>query len=192
MPRLFEGEALTRLQSCWGRAQASAREQWEEAKAFGVLPEPLDGIYYANQAELNTQFPDIGSAGFGRKWFDIPRKDFWKEAEQADGDDSLDALAELDELDALDALGDGRRRRRLGGGDSMDELDGIGRRRGRAGGLVRRTGGPAGDTAPKSSLSNHVRGFRGGRLVGILVVNTWDFFCVAYAREKTTCRPRMC
>jgi len=45
VPRLFEGEALTRLQSCWGRAQASAREQWEEAKAFGVLPEPLDGIY---------------------------------------------------------------------------------------------------------------------------------------------------
>ena len=105
MPRLFEGEALTRLQSCWGRAQASAREQWEEAKAFGVLPEPLDGIYYANQAELNTQFPDIGSAGFGRKWFDIPRKDFWKEAEQADGDDSLLGLTNPPKLmEVLDAI----------------------------------------------------------------------------------------
>ena len=68
-------------------------------------PISLDGIYYANQAELNTQFPDIGSAGFGRKWFDIPRKDFWKEAEQADGDDSLLGLVNPPKLmEVLDAI----------------------------------------------------------------------------------------
>ena len=47
---------------------ARAREQWEEAKAFGILPKPMDGIYFENQTQLNQKFPHIGQAGFGRKW----------------------------------------------------------------------------------------------------------------------------
>ena len=45
------------------------RETWEEARALGVEPDPLDGIYYANQPELNAQFPGMG---FGRRFFDVP------------------------------------------------------------------------------------------------------------------------
>jgi hypothetical protein len=68
VPRLFEDEHLARLQRTWRTAQSTARAQWEEAKAFGVLPQPLDGIYFENQQELNAQFPALGGAGFGRKW----------------------------------------------------------------------------------------------------------------------------
>lgn len=71
VPRLFEGEHLARLQRTWKTAQTAARAQWEEAKAFGVLPQPLDGIYFANQDALNKQFPAIGRAGFGRKWCEV-------------------------------------------------------------------------------------------------------------------------
>eukprot|EP01052_Picozoa_sp_SAG31_P022027 SAG31_NODE_1733_length_7417_cov_1.994397_4_plen_128_part_00 len=89
VPALFEDAALKRLQRCWGKAQRAAREQWEEARAFGILPKPMDGIYFENQTQLNQKFPHIGQAGFGRKWFDIPRKDFYAEAEQPDGDPSI-------------------------------------------------------------------------------------------------------
>ena len=85
VPRLFEGEQLARLQRAWRAAGESARAQWEEAKLHGVPPSPMDGIYYKNQQELNAQFPDLGSAGFGRKWFDVPRKDFYAEAIEPDG-----------------------------------------------------------------------------------------------------------
>ena len=51
------------------------RETWEEARALGVEPDPLDGIYYANQPELNAQFPGMGfgpgkrrDAGFDLEW----------------------------------------------------------------------------------------------------------------------------
>ena len=68
VPRLFEDGHLARLQRTWSTAQSAARAQWEEAKSFGVLPQPLDGIYFANQRELNIKFPALGGAGFGRKW----------------------------------------------------------------------------------------------------------------------------
>ena len=56
-------------------------------------------------AELLTRLPDIGSAGFGRKWLDIPRKDIWKEAEAAGGDDSLLGLVNPPKLmEVLDAI----------------------------------------------------------------------------------------
>jgi hypothetical protein len=89
VPRVFEGERLRRLQRTWASAQSSARAQWEEAKAFGVLPRPLDGIAFANQQELNARFPRLGGGGFGRKWFDIPYEDFYHEATLPNGDDSL-------------------------------------------------------------------------------------------------------
>ena len=60
VPRVFAGEQLSRLQRTWGVAQASARAQWEEAKVFGVLPQPLDGIAFANQAELNQRYNKYG------------------------------------------------------------------------------------------------------------------------------------
>ena len=73
VPRLFDDHHLARLQKAWKTAQNAARAQWEEAKAFGVLPQPLDGIYFANQQELNKRFPGIGGAGFGRKWCVLPQ-----------------------------------------------------------------------------------------------------------------------
>ena len=103
VPRIFEGERLARLQRTWGAAQASARRQWDEAIQFGVLPQPLDGIAFANQQELNKKFPNLGGAGFGRKWFDIPVADFYREASQADGDDSL--LHLIDPPPLLEVLG---------------------------------------------------------------------------------------
>jgi hypothetical protein len=54
VPRVFEGDRLARLQRTWGAAQASARRQWDEAKAHGVLPRPLDGIAFQNQQELEA------------------------------------------------------------------------------------------------------------------------------------------
>ena len=46
----------------------SAQAVWEEALPHGIPPSPLDGIYFENQQELNTRFPALGNAGFGRKW----------------------------------------------------------------------------------------------------------------------------
>jgi hypothetical protein len=98
VPRLFEGEHLARLQRVWRAAGESARAQWEEAKLHGVPPSPMDGIYFANQQELNAKFEALGGAGFGRKWFDIPRKDFYAEAIQPGGDDVILDLIDPPEL----------------------------------------------------------------------------------------------
>ena len=105
VPRLFEGERLARLQRTWGTAQASAQAQWEQALPHGIPPSPLDGIYFENQQELNTRFPALGNAGFGRKWFDIPVRDFCDEATRADGDPSLlDLLDPPPLMETLDAI----------------------------------------------------------------------------------------
>ena len=119
VPHCFEGEHLARLQKVWSVAVESARAQWEDAKLEGVVPSPMDGIYFKNQAELNNRFPGLGSAGFGRRqntrdlfmscdpfcvinscrlrhvvgrsfrWFDIPRDDFYAEALRPEGDSVL-------------------------------------------------------------------------------------------------------
>lgn len=105
VPRVFTGEHLARLQRVWRVASASARAQWEAAKLHGKPPSPMDGIYFENQAELNQQFPDLGAAGFGRKWFDIPRPDFYAEAIQAHGDGViLDLIDPPELLDVLAAV----------------------------------------------------------------------------------------
>ena len=103
VPRVFQGEHLARLQRVWRVARESARAQWEAAKLHGVLPSPMDGIYFANQADLNKQFPDLGAAGFGRRWFDIPRPDFYAEAIRPDGDGVILDLIDPPEL--LEVLG---------------------------------------------------------------------------------------
>jgi hypothetical protein len=53
---------LARLQRVWRKAGEAARVQWEAAKLHGVVPSPMDGIYFENQQELNAQFPDLVSS----------------------------------------------------------------------------------------------------------------------------------
>ena len=80
VPAVLQGEQLARVQGAWARAQAPSRALWEEAKAVGVLPEPLDGIYFENlnpyQRPYAPELERFSKLPHGRKFFDFPHVRF--------------------------------------------------------------------------------------------------------------------
>jgi hypothetical protein len=92
VPAALQGQTLTRVQQSWARAQAPARALWEEAKQVGELPEPLDGIYFKNlnpyQRPYAPELERFAKLPHGRKFFDFPHEEFFREA-AAGGDPAL-------------------------------------------------------------------------------------------------------
>ena len=92
VPAVLQGEQLARVQGAWARAQAPSRALWEEAKQVGVLPEPLDGIYFENLNPYRRPYaPELekfSKLPHGRKFFDFPHEEFFREA-AAGGDAAL-------------------------------------------------------------------------------------------------------
>jgi hypothetical protein len=101
IPAVLQGEQLARVQRAWARAQAPSRALWEEAKRVGVLPEPLDGIYFENlnpyRRPYAPEFERFSKLPHGRKFFDFPHEEFFREA--ATGGDA--ALLDLVDPPAL-------------------------------------------------------------------------------------------
>eukprot|EP01043_Picozoa_sp_COSAG02_P051109 COSAG02_NODE_5339_length_4421_cov_1.716104_5_plen_293_part_00 len=92
VPAALQGEVLMRVQQSWARAQAPSRQLWEEAKQVGELPEPLDGIYFKNlnpyQRPYAPELERFAKLPHGRKFFDFPHEEFFREA-AAGGDPAL-------------------------------------------------------------------------------------------------------
>jgi hypothetical protein len=108
VPAVLQGERLTRVQQTWARAQAPSRALWEEAKQAGILPEPLDGIYFKNlnpyQRPYAPELERFSKLPHGRKFFDFPHEEFFREAVSGGDPALLDLVDPPSLVEALCAV----------------------------------------------------------------------------------------